>query len=718
MKSLQRILPILTFCLILLIAGLAPAQVIKQIKIGSLQNWYSDEGCEIEEGFRLYQQFGLSWPSQYQLQDNQAAKGFWIGTSNYTDGEQYGSVNYVYKVVHIGPRGHDPQREFMPQVFKLIGKIPHPNVYVDGMPGTALMWEDEVDEVDPNLNCDRMLLDVVNTSIGLTMTRKIMAWGQQYHDNYFIYDYVFKNTGNIDPDADIEKPGQTLTDVYFFWQYRYANGREGDEVANFNSPRWGINKVNSTRGEAKAANSTDKFKYKGDYEDYLNGVVGADSMRCQICWNGRFSKSPYEYIGCPDVRYGTGRFMSPQYVGNITLHADKSATDKSDAPLQPVTTSYQSSDDPPTRPNDQFDKERMSEEWKWITKGHRLPRHDEVIGDGYPDNFEGTPGGYSSTCGYGPYTINFGDSIHIVIAEAANGLNRKLCEDLGKEWLKGYQNSAYTGPFTLPNGTTTTNKDVFKDTWVMTGKDSLFKTMGRARRNFNIDYKIPNPPPPPANFLVNSGGDRIILEWTKEAESYPGFAGYKIYRAISKYDTTYDMIFACGAGTANPTVVNTYSDFSAARGQSYFYYITSFDNGSNNKADAYPKDQQPNPGGSLESSMFWTRTTQAAYLRRAQVNDMDSIRVVPNPYNSRSTRLQYLGDPDKIMFLNIPGECTIRIFTERGDLIKTIKHNNGSGDESWNSNTDYGQVVVSGVYIVVFETPDKRQAIRKMVIIR
>jgi hypothetical protein len=97
---------------------------------------------------------------------------------------------------------------------------------------------------------------------------------------------------------------------------------------------------------------------------------------------------------------------------------------------------------------------------------------------------------------------------------------------------------------------------------------------------------------------------------------------------------------------------------------------------------------------------------------------MDSIRVVPNPYNARAAKLQYLGEPDKIMFLNVPGECTIKIYTERGDLIKTIEHLNGSGDESWNSNTDYGQVVVSGLYIAVFETPDGRRAIRKFVIIR
>ena len=54
------------------------------------------------------------------------------------------------------------------------------------------------------------------------------------------------------------------------------------------------------------------------------------------------------------------------------------------------------------------------------------------------------------------------------------------------------------------------------------------------------------------------------------------------------------------------------------------------------------------------------------------------------------------------MFLNIPPYCIIKIFTERGDLIKTIKHNDGSGDESWDSLSQTRQLVSSGIYIAHF----------------
>ncbi|UCE08244.1 MAG: hypothetical protein JSW07_09575, partial [bacterium] len=430
------------------------------MKIGSLQTWFREDGCEPEVGRTFLQedqQDGLRWPMEYhganKKQDNLAAKALWISTNNYTDADQYGGNTYPNKVVHIGPRGWDMSREFMPIEFKTFGFFDNPKVYVDGVEASELRWGDvRVDEVDPTLKCDRLLYNVVNTSIGVTMTRKIYAWAQQYHEDYFIYEYIFKNTGNVDKDEEIEKPDQTLEEVYFTFQYRYAVSREGADATDLNSPRWGINAMLSTRGEAKEEDSFGEYTYNGDYEDWLNGDEDADSLRCQFSWAGRHSSATYDLIGYPDVEGGTGRFMGPQFIGVVTLHADKSATDKSDDPQQPTTTTYQQSDDPPTQPNDQFDIARMSDEWKWISRGHRLPRHDELVGDGFPDQIEGTPGGFSNMNGYGPYTLGPGDSIRIVLAEGVNGINRQLCESLGRDWIK--ENS----PYTLPDGSTTNDR--------------------------------------------------------------------------------------------------------------------------------------------------------------------------------------------------------------------------------------------------------------------
>ena len=691
----------------LLISMNAFSQEVKWIKIGDLHNWFRADGGEPEVGrtnLQADQQDGMRWPALFHGSpgppdtqvDNLAAKALWIGTINYTDAEQYGGVTYPHKVVHLGPRGWDTQREFMPIEFKMVGKFDHPQVFVDGLPGSDLMFNDVVDEVDPDLPADRMIYSVVNTSIGITITRRIFGFSHPAHNDYFVTEYIFKNTGNVDPDPEIEQ-SKTLENVHFFFQYRYAVSREGAAMTDLNSPRWGISAMLSTRGEAKESAGS---QYRGDYEDWLNGDLNADSLRCQFSWMGRHSQAPVDLVGAPDFRRGTGRFMAPQFIGVVTLYADKSPTDHIDDPQQPTTTTYQQSDDPPTRPNDQFDPARMSLEWTWITRGHRLPRHDELVGTGFPDQLEGTPGGFSNMNGYGPYTLAPEDSVRIVVAEGVNGLDRESCIDLGKQWFDE------TSPYPLPNGSTTTDRTQFKNAWIMTGQDSLFKTFGLARRNFENDFQIPQPPPPPDFVEINSGGDRINVKWSSNAESSPGFAGYRVFRAVAKPDTFYTELFACGQGTGNPQIVNEFNDTSATRGFSYYYYVVSFDDGSNSN------------GQVLQSSLFWTRTQEPAFLRRPPGEAISDFRVVPNPYYIRARNFQFPGEPDKITFLNIPGQCTIKIFTERGDLIRSIEHTNGSGDESWNSTTEFGQTVVSGIYIAVVQTPDGQRGIQKFMIIR
>jgi hypothetical protein len=152
--------------------------------------------------------------------------------------------------------------------------------------------------------------------------------------------------------------------------------------------------------------------------------------------------------------------------------------------------------------------------------------------------------------------------------------------------------------------------------------------------------------------------------------------------------------------TASPGE-SQYYDLSPQRGFEYYYYITSFDDGGT--------------GQVLESSKFYTMTNEPAFLRRPPGSKLSDIRIVPNPYNIRARSIQFgtLDGADRIMFYNIPPFCTIKIYTERGDLIQTIEHTDGSGDEAWTSITSSRQVVVSGVYIAYFEVTEDAGAFKK-----
>jgi hypothetical protein len=89
---------------------------------------------------------------------------------------------------------------------------------------------------------------------------------------------------------------------------------------------------------------------------------------------------------------------------------------------------------------------------------------------------------------------------------------------------------------------------------------------------------------------------------------------------------------------------------------------------------------------------------------------LSAIRVVPNPYNIKTRNIQFgTNDPttlDRLGFYNLPPICKIKIYTELGDLVATIDHTNGSGDDYWQSLTSSRQVVVSGLYIAYFEVTE------------
>ncbi len=674
-KQMKLIITQLVF--LSLMTAVLHAGETQWLAVGDLHSWFHSAGCEIEVG-RTHavrdQQDGLRWPAQYRYQDTEAAKALWIGCKNYND-PIAGKV-YNYKVVHAGPRVLDEQSEFMTQEFKLIGRFNHPLVYVDKTPSSKLDFMETVNEVDETLPADRVLVNIVNTSIGITMKRTIYAFARKDHSNYFIYDYVFTNTGIIDAAGTVNT--QTLEDVVFYWQFRYAMTREACSYGLSWMPQsatWGNNTMNDVI--------------------YTHPQTG-QPFRALISWNGKHSKwgGPGDNIGGPNY-LGDGHLGAAQFDGLVTLHADKSPSDPSDDIAQPSTTWELDSDASITYGNNQFNASSMTTEYAQMTSGRPAQSHAERVGSGFADTY-GSAGGFSTTAGYGPYTMAPGDSIHIVLAEGVSGLSREMCYLVGGKWVKN------EGPFNLPDGgqaSGSTAANDYKNAWVFTGRDSLIKTFDMAEKNYASGFNLPSPPPPPDQFNVSSGGDRIILEWSNSAEGWTGehgnkFNGYRIYRAIHQPDTSYQMIFSCGPGTNHPEIVNRYDDTGAIRGFDYYYYISSVDDGST--AD-----------GVLESSKFYTMTNTPAHLLRPAGTKLEDIRIVPNPYNIRARDLQFgISAPDRIMFYNIPPFCEIKIYTERGDLIKTLVHDNGSGDEAWNSVTSSRQIVVSGIYLAYIKVTE------------
>ncbi len=88
-----------------------------------------------------------------------------------------------------------------------------------------------------------------------------------------------------------------------------------------------------------------------------------------------------------------------------------------------------------------------------------------------------------------------------------------------------------------------------------------------------------------------------------------------------------------------------------------------------------------------------------------QKSKLDNIRVVPNPYYSRST--YELTTFDKVIkFMNMPETATVRIYDLAGHLVRTLrKTDQGSSILQWNLENENRLPVASGVYVYTVEVP-------------
>lgn len=703
-----------------LLATTAMAQVEYQwMNVGDFHNFYGSIGSEIEEGFIQRQQAGAQWPAIYDRQDMQAAKAMWIGARNVVDES---GVEYPVRVLHVGPRvsglGY-----FVPTRFEVHQRFDQPQVLAEGIP--SFEKDADISEVDPSLPADRVIYNSVNTAMGVTMDRTIYAFSNELHGNYHIIEMTFTNTGNVDEDDDIELPNETIEDFVVYLQNRWSVSR-ATRYTMGNATAWGFNAMTDRRGDGIATPDADPIE---------------EQFKASFTWHGYYpnpsatpsgAPSDYDNIGAPiwepnandglQASDTTGRLGSYQWIGRLHL----SAPAGSNGEEQPLTMNEVGSDDNLNFRNDPFNQTKMTNEYALMTEG-RTQRHAyRVEPTGLPgfldpstDPSLGTSGGWSAATGYGPYTLAPGESVTIVYAEAAAGIDKETANRVGRQFKRG----------------AISNMD--KNLAVFQGRDSLFMTFERIQDAYdNGNINVPAAPQPPSLVEVNGGGDGIFIDWEYPADEVGNISGFEIYRMGFSKDSAEVFVGEVDVSATNSD--GSYSfvddDFTVdletgevsppIRGRDYFYYIQAV-----SAQDYYTGVQQSDfqvdgdlyPDGKLRSSRYFTQTYTPARLKRPAGETMDEITIAPNPYIASAGGRLALGaniGEDRIAFYDIPGRCQITIYTELGEKIATINHDDGSGDNYWGLRTDAQQRVVSGLYLAVIknlETGEK--SIKKFVVI-
>jgi len=676
------------------------AQEWKWLRVGEIQCRFSSRGAEVEiEGYGNCNNF-LSWPAQYGTVDQVMMRQncMWIGCKDFYDtrlGKELG-----VKVIGIGPR---ESLERMNMIFekeiKLIGKTPAPVVEVDGELASDLSLYDEVDEYNSELPCDRMIVIKINTSIGVSVTKKILAFSQSNHNDYFIYDFTFKNTGIINEEGDIYK--QRIEDVYFYFAYRYAFSGESltswSQGWGANTTSWGANTLNHAFGNDPSA-----AEFKDPDSPYYQ-------MRAFYAYYSPDDERPVPYEddwGCPN-QDEDGVMSGAKLAGNVTLHADTDVNHRKDDLSQPVTTWYVSSDEGVWSSDvSQSDELYMQQRYEFMSEGDPEQSHAEMIADNYlyAQEYEGVDikrnvgGGSSQGQGYGPYDMDPGDSIRIVFAQGISGLSREKNREVGLNWIQYYLGTD-TPELVMPDGSVTSDYNEYKNAWVFTGIDSVIQTYRNAINLYQSGYSLPEAPPPPEKFTVASGGDRIMLSWSDNAATTPRFNGYRIYRSegsVMDPEARYTLIYECDAADA----VHSFEDVNVQRGFDYYYAIVSRGHGA--------------PNAPVQSGLFWTMTNRPAYLRSPDaVSDpkfpefYSLEQNFPNPFNPETS----------IRFsLSAPQSVNLVLYDRLGRQVKILVQ-----DDLYTAGTHtvqlYGEALESGLYVCRIQA-GAWSAFRKLIVVK
>lgn len=124
----------------------------------------------------------------------------------------------------------------------------------------------------------------------------------------------------------------------------------------------------------------------------------------------------------------------------------------------------------------------------------------------------------------------------------------------------------------------------------------------------------------------------------------------------------------------------------------------------------------------LTTDSYRYSTLKGKQLSSVEESILKQVKVVPNPYvvSSILERQPYLrGRGERIIrFINLPSQCTIRIYTVYGDLVTTLEHNGLSdGTVKWDLRTNDGLEVAFGLYVYHIDAPGIGQHIGKFAIV-
>ena len=98
--------------------------------------------------------------------------------------------------------------------------------------------------------------------------------------------------------------------------------------------------------------------------------------------------------------------------------------------------------------------------------------------------------------------------------------------------------------------------------------------------------------------------------------------------------------------------------------------------------------------------------------------DLAAIHTAPDPYLG-SSRFDLAPTARQLVFVNMPAQCTLRIYSLSGVLIRSFNYRDesGGGRMAWDMTSRSGQSIASGVYFFQVTTPEGDEHVGRFTVV-
>jgi hypothetical protein len=576
-----------------------------------------------------------------------------------------------------------------------------------------------------NENFNPLLPEEINyvefeTSTGITVKQRSYAWSFPGYSDFIIYDYTFKNTGDIAIQSArrVINYQQTLNEVWLVFHSGIQVSTKGNINFHYNSDFLSSIAPAGAFGWHPGSGYTDYYVVENEETDgkgllfYSRDYNGG---RAPVSWDQYGLKPNWQSL-LTIPPYTLPELQDPAAFGFTFLYRTPPTGTTVD-PFEADPNFFNIYSDE----GDRFNGKNVDFEAFGLSVFSPADLFQYATHNKLASNNGKLYNWYTSS--FGPYRLAPGDSVRLVVAEVAGTMDLKqVVKGDPEHWLKSFNEDWENDSVTAAIRRNVANL-----------RNAVRWGIGARVDGIDIAADVPESPPAPncnaANSSIGSDTAIIAITWDKLAENtkikdasgndfYDGstdLSGYRIYRGRDKRGI-WDLIADIPRLQFidywdEEDQVYRFNDKDLQFGFEYYYYVEAYNSSPRTWTSANMTVVENLP--ELRSGDHNRTELTGAKPGPVLITGGWDVFVAPNPYIEGDPQRSFpstSSDPNYTLeFRNLPERAIINIYSISGDLVRTLRHGpdaggNLSGSMVWNQRSEAGLLVAPGMYIYVVQS--------------